>query len=706
MPEPLNAATAIEFLKGIGPKRAEALAEDLGIRTCGDLLFHLPFRYEDRTRFHRVAECVPGPVQVQLRGIIHKVKEVKQKRGSRLEAEFTDEHGDKLPLVWFKGVQWVARNLPVGQPCVLWGRVSDYKGGRNMAHPEVLSMAEARSASALHPVYSSSERLGRFGLNSNGLAKAVQRLMEGLRKLHGPAWMEETLPAEILAMRGMPGLATSLEQVHQPADVNAERLGRFRLKFEEFLFLQLLLVQHRNRQTQDLPGAAFTEVGEAFNRFYKERIPFELTGAQKRVIREIREDTRNGRHMNRLLQGDVGSGKTMVALLTALLAVDNGCQACIMAPTEILAQQHLASFREMLGDLPIRVELLTGSVKTADRRPILEGLEEGSVHLLVGTHAVLEPKVVFHNLGLVVIDEQHRFGVAQRARLWNKAHIPPHILVMTATPIPRTLSMTVYGDLDVSIIDELPPGRKPIRTVHRTDAQRLAVFGFMREQIAEGRQIYVVYPLIEESAQLDHKDLMDGYESLTRHFAPPEYRISIVHGRMKPEDKDAEMKRFANGTTQIMVATTVIEVGVNVPNASVMVIESAQRFGLSQLHQLRGRVGRGANQSFCILMSDKELGKEARRRLETMCRTQDGFEIAEVDLELRGPGDLMGTKQSGVLDLKVADLIQDRALLEDARDIARRILKEDPELHKPAHTLLKLGVERLRASRPDWSRIS
>lgn len=567
-------------------------------------------------------------------------------------------------------------------------------------------MAEARSASALHPVYSSSERLGRFGLNSSGIAKAVQRLMESLRKLHGASWMEETLPSEILAMRGMPGLATALEQVHQPADVNAERLGRFRLKFEEFLFLQLLLVQHRNRQTQDLPGAAFTEVGEAFNRFYKERIPFELTGAQKRVIREIREDTRNGRHMNRLLQGDVGSGKTMVALLTALLAVDNGYQACIMAPTEILAQQHLASFREMLGDLPIRVELLTGSVKTADRRPILEGLAEGTVHLLVGTHAVLEPKVVFHNLGLVVIDEQHRFGVAQRARLWNKAKIPPHILVMTATPIPRTLSMTVYGDLDVSVIDELPPGRKPIRTVHRTDAQRLGVFGFMREQIAEGRQIYVVYPLIEESAQLDHKDLMDGYESLTRHFPPPEFRISIVHGRMKPEDKDAEMQRFASGTTQIMVATTVIEVGVNVPNASVMVIESAQRFGLSQLHQLRGRVGRGANQSFCILMSDKELGKEARRRLETMCRTQDGFEIAEVDLELRGPGDLMGTKQSGVLDLKVADLIKDRTLLEDARDIARRILKEDPELHKPTHALLRAGVERLRESRPDWSRIS
>ena len=706
MPEPLNASTPIEFLKGIGPKRAEALAEDLGIRTCGDLLFHLPFRYEDRTRFHRVSEAVAGPVQVQLRGTIRKIKEVQQKRGRRLEAEFVDEHGDALPLVWFKGVQWVARNLPVGQPCVLWGRVSDYKGGRNMAHPEVLTLQEARSASALHPVYSSTERLGRFGLNSNGLAKAVQRLMAQLRKVHGEAWIAETLPGDILSMRGMPALSSALEQVHQPEDVNAERLGRFRLKFEEFLFLQLLLVQHRNAQTKDLPGVPFTEVGEAFNRFYAERIPFELTGAQKRVIREIREDTRHGQHMNRLLQGDVGSGKTMVALLTALLAVDNRCQACIMAPTEILAQQHLASFREMLGDLPIRVELLTGSVKKADRVPILEGLADGSVHLLIGTHAVLEPKVVFRRLGLVVIDEQHRFGVAQRARLWAKAEIPPHVLVMTATPIPRTLSMTVYGDLDVSVIDELPPGRKPIRTVHRTDAQRLGVFGFMRDQIAEGRQVYVVYPLIEESAQLDHKDLMDGYESLTRHFPPPEYRISIVHGRMKPEDKDAEMQRFAQGHTQIMVATTVIEVGVNVPNASVMVIESATRFGLSQLHQLRGRVGRGANQSFCILMSDKELGKEARRRLETMVRTQDGFEIAEVDLELRGPGDLMGTQQSGVLDLKVADLVKDRALLEDARDVARRILKVDPQLESGAHALLKAGVERLRAERPDWSRIS
>ncbi|RPG81062.1 MAG: ATP-dependent DNA helicase RecG [Crocinitomicaceae bacterium TMED114] len=706
MPEPLNASTPIEFLKGIGPKRAEALAEDLGIRTCGDLLFHLPFRYEDRTGFHRVSQAVPGPVQLQFRGTIRNIKEVQQKRGRRLEAEFVDEHGDTLSLVWFKGVQWVARNLPVGQPCVLWGRVSEYKGGVNMAHPEVLTMQEARSASALHPVYSSTERLGRFGLNSNGLAKAVQRLIGHLRKVHGEDWIPETLPPGILAMRGMPALAVALDHVHQPADVQAERLGRFRLKFEEFLFLQLLLVQHRNAQTQDLPGVAFTQVGDAFNRFYGERIPFELTGAQKRVIREIREDTRHGRHMNRLLQGDVGSGKTMVALLTALLAVDNGCQACIMAPTEILAQQHLASFRDMLGDLPIRVELLTGSVKTADRKPILEGLADGTVHLLVGTHAVLEPKVVFHRLGLVVIDEQHRFGVAQRARLWAKADIPPHVLVMTATPIPRTLSMTVYGDLDLSVIDELPPGRKPIRTVHRTDAQRLGVFGFMRDQIAEGRQVYVVYPLIEESAQLDHKDLMDGYESLTRHFPPTEYRISVVHGRMKPEDKDMEMQRFAQGVTQIMVATTVIEVGVNVPNASVMVIESATRFGLSQLHQLRGRVGRGANQSFCILMSDKELGKEARRRLETMVRTQDGFEIAEVDLELRGPGDLMGTQQSGVLDLKVADLIKDRVLLEDARDIARRILNEDPGLDGAGHALLKAGVERLRAERPDWSRIS
>lgn len=575
-----------------------------------------------------------------------------------------------------------------------------------MAHPEVLTLKEVKSASALHPVYSSTERLGRFGLHSNGLGQAIARLIGQLRELHGQFWIAETLPPAILQLRGMPALSIALEQVHQPEDANAERLGRFRLKFEEFLFLQLLLVQHRNRQTVYQPGAPFARVGAMFNRFYAERIPFELTGAQKRVIREIREDTRNGNHMNRLLQGDVGSGKTMVALLTALMAVDNGYQVCIMAPTEILAQQHFEGFREMLGDLPVRVELLTGSVKKANRKPILAGLADGEVHLLIGTHAVLEPAVVFRSLGLVVIDEQHRFGVAQRARLWAKATIPPHILVMTATPIPRTLSMTVYGDLDVSVIDELPPGRKPIRTVHRTDAQRLGVFGFMREQIAEGRQIYVVYPLIEESAQLDHKDLMDGYESLTRHFPPPEFRLSIVHGRMKAEDKDAEMRRFAEGTTQIMVATTVIEVGVNVPNASVMVIESAERFGLSQLHQLRGRVGRGGAQSFCILMSGKELGKEARRRLETMCRTQDGFEIAEVDLELRGPGDLMGTKQSGVLDLKVADLIKDRVLLEDARAVARRILQDDPELERKGHALLRTGVGRLKASRPDWSRIS
>ena len=470
--------------------------------------------------------------------------------------------------------------------------------------------------------------------------------------------------------------------------------------------LQLTLIQHKKTLTEDLPGVRFEHVGEAFHGFYNDQLPFPLTDAQKRVLREIRADMNTGWHMNRLLQGDVGSGKTVVALLTALIAIDNGYQATIMAPTEILAQQHLHGLRELLGPMAVRVELLTGSVKVAARKAILEGVAAGEVDILVGTHALIEPTVKFARLGLAVIDEQHRFGVAQRAKLWRKAKLPPHILVMTATPIPRTLAMTAYGDLDVSVLDELPPGRKPIQTVHRTDASRMAVFQFLEDQIQEGRQVYLVYPLIEESATLDHKDLMDGYESIVRRFPPPQYQTAIVHGRMKPEDKAWEMDRFAKGEAQILVATTVIEVGVNVPNASVMVIESAERFGLSQLHQLRGRVGRGASQSFCILMSASELGQDARRRLETMCRTQDGFEIAEVDMELRGPGDMMGTQQSGVPDLKVADLVRDRPLLTSARHLATELLAEDPTLSTPAHAALRESLETALKARSNWVRIS
>ena len=518
--------------------------------------------------------------------------------------------------------------------------------------------------------------------------------------------MTETLPDRVLREMKLMGRAEALRTVHAPTTPQEAERAQTRLRFEELFLLQLTLLQHKKTVTEDMPGVRFSEVGDAFNTFYHDRLPFELTEAQKRVLREIRGDLNTGWHMNRLLQGDVGSGKTVVALLTALLAKDNGHQAAIMAPTEILAQQHLEGLREMLGPMPVRVELLTGSVKGAARKTILEDLKAGEIDILVGTHALIEPTVVFAKLGLAVIDEQHRFGVAQRAKLWKKAKVAPHILVMTATPIPRTLAMTAYGDLDASILDELPPGRKPIQTVHRTDASRLGVFQFLEDQIAEGRQIYLVYPLIEESATLDHKDLMDGYESIVRRFPPPQYQVAIVHGRMKPEDKAWEMDRFAKGQAQILVATTVIEVGVNVPNASVMVIESAERFGLSQLHQLRGRVGRGASQSYCILMSSSDLGQDARRRLETMCRTNDGFEIAEVDMELRGPGDVMGTQQSGVPDLKVADLVRDRPLLSSARYLAQSVLEEDPDLGRPEHTALREALETALKARSNWVRIS
>jgi ATP-dependent DNA helicase RecG len=705
MKEPLSEDTSIEFLGGIGPKRAEAFAADLEVRTFGDLLYHLPFRYEDRTQFHTVDQLQASPVHVQLKGVIRTVKISGTPRSQRLTAMFYDETGG-VPLVWFRGAAWVKRQLSEGMACVVWGKASDYKGKLNIAHPELLSPSSSAASGGLHPVYSSSEKLGRSGLHSAGLSQAVGRLIKQMQAVCGASFVAETLPTSVLVARGLLGRAEALATVHAPADLQAEASARYRLKFEELLFLQLQLLQQRYSQTEDMEGVVFHQVGELFHAFYETCIPFELTGAQKRVIKEIRNDTRTGHHMNRLLQGDVGSGKTMVALMVALIAADNGFQTCLMAPTEILARQHLKSLRDFLSSLPVRIELLTGSTPKSERKVMFEDLEAGEIHILIGTHAVLEPAVVFKNLGLVVIDEQHRFGVAQRARLWAKAAIPPHVLVMTATPIPRTLSMTLYGDLDVSVIDELPPGRQEIRTEQRTDAARISVFDFLEKEIGLGRQIYIVYPLIEESATLDYKDLMDGYESLVRRFPLPEFRISVVHGRMKAEDKAWEMDRFVRGETQMMVATTVIEVGVNVPNASVMVIESAERFGLSQLHQLRGRVGRGAEQSYCILMAGKEPSREARRRLDTMCRTSDGFEIAEVDLELRGPGDLMGTQQSGVLDLQIADLVLDRAILEDARALAQELLATDPALESARNALLREGLERKRKARADFSGIS
>jgi len=696
------AETPIEYVKGIGPKRAEWLRGELGIHTAADLLEHLPFRYEDRTGFASVAALASDAVAIQLQGVIMGLQQVPGKRGARLVAKFQDETGS-VDLVWFKGAKWIASQIPVQQKVVVFGKPAKYQGRWNIPHPEIelLSSFENRQGAGLQPVYRTTEKLTNRGLSSAGIAKAIRGLLA-----QTDFFSPECLPADLLRELQFPGRTEALCWVHAPQHVEQAERGRKRLKFEELLLLQLKLLRQKQAQTRDVPGVRFEQVGERFNQYYAQHIPFELTGAQKRVMREIRADLNTGWHMNRLLQGDVGSGKTMVALLTALLALDNGYQACVMAPTEILANQHLESFKEALAALPVRVELLTGSVKTAQRKPILAGLASGEVHILIGTHALIEPAVVFHRLGLAIIDEQHRFGVAQRSKLWAKARPAPHVLVMTATPIPRTLAMTAYGDLDVSVIDEMPPGRKEIKTVHRTDEARLAVFQFMEDEIKRGRQVYVVYPLIEESATLDHKDLMDGYESLSRRFPLPEYRIGIVHGRMKSEDKEMEMNRFASGTSHILVATTVIEVGVNVPNASVMVIESAERFGLAQLHQLRGRVGRGAEQSYCVLMTGTELSKDGRTRLETMCRTNDGFELAEVDMELRGPGDLMGTQQSGVPDLKMADLMRDRELLTTARYIGNRLLEADPELAQPQHAILNAALKRAQRGRPNWSRIS
>ncbi|MDE0871365.1 MAG: ATP-dependent DNA helicase RecG [Flavobacteriales bacterium] len=694
--------TPIEFIKGVGPKRADWLRTELGIYSAGDLLEYLPFRYEDRSKFATVSGISTDSTAIQLKGVITGIKQVGSKRGSRLVARFQDDTGS-LDLVWFKGAKWFASQIPVQQRVVVFGKPTAYQGKWNMPHPEIEleSAFELRNGRGLQPVYRSTEKLTNRGLASAGIGRVIRSWL-GNEEFQVP----EILPQALLEELQMPGRLAAFRSVHLPADPPEADSARRRLKFEELLYLQLTLLRQKKRQTLDVPGVRFEQVGDHFNQFYKDHLTFELTGAQKRVMREIRVDVNTGWHMNRLLQGDVGSGKTMIAMLTALLALDNGCQACVMAPTEILANQHLESFREALKGMPIRVELLTGSVKTAARKPILQGLASGEVHILIGTHALIEPAVEFKRLGLAIIDEQHRFGVAQRSKLWAKASPPPHVLVMTATPIPRTLAMTAYGDLDVSIIDEMPPGRKSIKTVHRHDSARLSVFKFMEDEVKQGRQVYVVYPLIEESATLDYKDLMDGYESLSRRFPLPDFRLGIVHGRMKPKDKDIEMARFSEGTSQILVATTVIEVGVNVPNASVMVVESAERFGLAQLHQLRGRVGRGSEQSYCILMTSGEISKEANLRMETMCRTNDGFEIAEVDMELRGPGDLMGTQQSGVPDLKMADLMRDREILTAARYIASRILEEDAELELPKYAILKTELKRVQSGRPDWSRIS
>ncbi len=694
--------TPIEYLKGVGPQRADLLKKELGIFYYEDLLTTYPFRYVDKSKYYKVNEIANVQAEVQIVGKIKDIKEVGSPRKKRLTATFYDETGS-IELVWFKGVRWIKPTLKENTDYVLFGKPSLFNNKFNIAHPELEPKEEATEGHTpgLHPVYPSTEKLSGKGLNAKGIAKIMKTLLLQLK-----GTLHEFMPPDILEKTKVMSRGEALIQIHFPQDIQKLEAARTRLKFEEFYLLQLSVLQQKNFHKTQFKGYPFTQVGHWFNTFYSDHLPFELTEAQKRVIKEIRFDLGSGRHMNRLVQGDVGSGKTIVALMCILLAIDNGFQAALMAPTEILAKQHYQSLLEFTETMGLSIALLTGNVKGKQRALVLEGLKDGSIHFVVGTHALIEPTVVFKNIGLSVIDEQHRFGVAQRAALWKKNNLPPHILVMTATPIPRTLAMSVYGDLDLSVIDELPPGRKPISTVHKFDANRLRIFGFIKEQIDLGRQIYIVYPLIEESEKLDYKDLMDGYDSITRAFPMPKYQVSIVHGKMKPEDKDHEMERFVKGQTQIMVATTVIEVGVNVPNASVMIIESAERFGLSQLHQLRGRVGRGAEKSYCILMTGHKLSDDAKTRMETMVKTQDGFEIADVDLKLRGPGDLMGTKQSGLLDLKIGDISKDQNLLSLAREWAQYTLKKDIRLEAPENRNLREVFLRKYKAKMSWSRIS
>jgi ATP-dependent DNA helicase RecG len=841
--------TPIEYLKGVGPSRGELLRKELGIHKYEDLINLYPNRYIDRTRYYKVNELQNTPAEVQLIGKIIHIKTVEQKRGKRLVATFIDETG-QMELVWFQGHKWIRESLQLNVPLVIFGRCTSFNGVFNMAHPEIELLTEHEQSlrSAMQPVYPSTETLTNRGISNRVINKLMQQLF-----LETQGLFTETLPEYLLNELKLIPKKTAVFNIHFPTTAETLAKAQFRLKFEELFFIQLQLITKNLIRKQKIKGHPFTNVGEYFNDFFQNHLPFGLTNAQKRVLKEIRNDMGNPAQMNRLLQGDVGSGKTIVAFMSMLLALDNGFQSCLMAPTEILANQHFIGLSELAKNLNINIKILTGSTKTAERKIIHSELEDGSLHILIGTHALLEDKVQFQNLGLAIIDEQHRFGVEQRSKLWKKgsslpqylqrrevekviqkyktarpstyyllkelktqnrknstpaetilweclrnknlkykfrrqhiidvfiadfvciekklvievdgsyhntpeqkeademrtqilneigfkvirftneeviantdkvlekiskileslpsgevggATIPPHVLVMTATPIPRTLAMSLYGDLDISVIDELPPGRKPIQTVHRFDSNRLKVWKFIRDEIAKGRQIYIVYPLIQESEKMDFKDLMDGYESISRDFPLPQYAISIVHGKMKPADKDAEMKRFAEGKTNIMVATTVIEVGVNIPNASVMIIESAERFGLSQLHQLRGRVGRGAEQSYCILMTSHKLSSDTKTRIETMCRTNDGFEIAEVDLKLRGPGDIMGTQQSGVLSLKIADIVRDKDILLLARHHAVKLLKDDAPMQKPEHAALRAAFMELSKKKTIWNYIS
>jgi ATP-dependent DNA helicase RecG len=678
--------TTIEYLKGVGPKRAELLQKELRIFTYDDLLNYFPFRYIDRTRFYKINELDTELPYVQILGRITGKEQIGEKHKKRIVARLTDETGS-IELVWFQSLKWVDENVSRGKVYIVFGKPTAFNGSFSISHPDLESYPRPATITGnlrLQPVYNSTEKLKKFFLDSKGIQKLQTLVIEQLLPE-----VRESMPAYILDKYQMVTKKEALLSIHFPRDVKALKGAERRLKFEELFFIQLQLLHNKQIREWKFKGHQFNAVGEAVNTFYKEILPFELTGAQKRVIKEIRMDTQRGIQMNRLVQGDVGSGKTVVALMSMLLAIDNGYQACMMAPTEILARQHYESIASLLDGRLAKVAILTGSTTKKQRTKLHEELEAGEIDILVGTHALIEDKVVFKNLALVVIDEQHRFGVEQRAKLWRKNVVPPHILVMTATPIPRTLAMTLYGDLDVSVIDELPVGRKPIETRHLYEGQRLRMFGFMKDEIAKGRQVYVVYPLIKESEKLDLLHLEAGVEQMSYQFPRPDYQISIVHGKMSNADKQFEMQRFIEGKSQIMVATTVIEVGVNVPNASIMIIENAERFGLSQLHQLRGRVGRGAEQSYCILMSGNKLSADGRLRLDTMVKTNNGFEISEIDLQLRGPGDITGTQQSGVLELKLADLATDQLILQEARNTVINILEGDPKLELPENSLLK-----------------
>lgn len=690
----------IKYLQGVGPQRAAILNKELGVFSLHDLLYYFPYKYVDRSRLYYIHEIDGNMPYIQLKGEILSFETIGEGRQRRLVAHFSDGTG-VIDLVWFQGIKYLTGRYKVHTEYIVFGKPTMFNGRVNVAHPDIdVSSELVLSTMGLQPYYNTTEKMKRGMLNSRALEKLTANMFALLNEA-----LPETLPGWLVEKHHLLSLDEALRNIHFPKNPELLRKAQYRLKFEELFYVQLNILRYSKDRQRKFRGLVFGKVGEAFNTFYKENLPFELTNAQKRVIKEIRKDMGGGRQMNRLLQGDVGSGKTLVALMSMLIALDNGYQACLMAPTEILAGQHYETIRQLLFGLNVRVELLTGSVKGKKREEILKGLLTGEVQILIGTHAVLEDTVSFSSLGMVVIDEQHRFGVAQRAKLWNKNVSPPHVLVMTATPIPRTLAMTLYGDLDVSVIDELPPGRKPVQTIHQFDNRRVSLYQGIRKQIEEGRQVYIVYPLIKESEKIDIKNLEEGYEHIREVF--PEYKISKVHGKMKPAEKDEEMQRFVNGETQIMVATTVIEVGVNVPNASVMVIENAERFGLSQLHQLRGRVGRGADQSYCILVTTYKLTEETRKRLEIMVQTNDGFEIAEADLKLRGPGDLEGTQQSGIaLDLKIADIARDGQLLQYVRDVAQQIVDDDEAGVKPENEILWKQLKALRKTNVNWAAIS